>query len=88
MPNEPPTLPVSTRTLSVGTFSTSRARPPRMPITPWQPTFSVQRSVLGSYEPIAERGSMGLTTMRLETISSRVTCAASAKAFFTASPSP
>ena len=59
-----------------------------MPITPWQPTFSVQRSVLGSYEPIAERGSMGLTTMRLETISSRVTCAASAKAFFTASASP
>jgi hypothetical protein len=30
-----------------------------MPITPWQPTFSVQRPVLASHEPIAERGSMG-----------------------------
>ena len=62
------------------------ARPPRRPITPWQPTRSTQRPF--SIEPIAERGSIGATTMRLELISSRVTCAASANAFFTASALP
>src|ERR1044072_7843107 len=54
MPNEPPTLPVSTRTLSGVVLSTSLASPPRKPITPWQPTRSTQRPFWTL--PIAARG--------------------------------
>ena len=87
MPNEPPTLPVSTRIFSTGAFS-GPISSWRMLNTPWQPSRSVQRSVSASYSPIAERGSIGQTTTRLLRIFSRVTWAALANAASTAAASP
>ena len=75
------------RTFSFGTPSTPATRP-RRPNTPCEPTRSVQRSCSGSYSAVAERGSIGQTTMRLLSSSSRVTCAAPAKAAATAARSP
>ena len=85
MPNEPPTLPVSTCTLSGVVFSTP-ARPAFMPITPW--LHGVQREALRSprrSSPIAARGSIALTTRRLLTSLSLTLCAAAAKAAATLS---
>jgi hypothetical protein len=45
---------------------------PRRPNTPWQPTRSTQRP--SSIEPIAERGSMALTTIRWLTIDIEPRC--------------
>ena len=87
MPNEPPTLPVSTRTRFGSTPSTP-AIEARMPNTPWQPRRSVQRPLAASCSPIAERGSIGATTMRLLRMRSRVTCAARANASATRAASP
>ncbi len=85
MPNEPPTLPVSTRTWSRSAFSGTRSRS-RMPKAPWQPSRSTKRpsSIFAS----AERGSIAATTMRLLRGLSFVTCAALAKASATFSGSP
>jgi len=87
MPNDPPTLPVRTRSFSTGT--------PRMPLsglrcpnTPWQPRRRISRSVSGSYSLMAERGSIGHTTIRLLRSDRVVTYAARAKAAATCSLSP
>ena len=88
MPKLPPTLPVSTRNFSGGTFSMSFAICARSPKTPWLPTWSVQRSEALSYSPMALRGSMAQTTTRLLRIDMRVTCAARAKASSTLAASP
>ncbi len=63
MPNEPPTLPVSTRTLSAGALRISRSMFFK-PNTPWLHECSVHFSFALSYSPIAERGSIELTTSR------------------------
>ena len=77
MPKEPPTLPVSTRTWSVGRFMMV-ARVARCPKTPWQPTRRVRRP--SSTVAMAERGSIAATTMRLLRSVRRVVWAARAKA--------
>ena len=58
MPNEPPTLPVRTRSFSTGTPRMPLSRL-RWPNTPWQPRRRISRSASASYSPIAERGSIG-----------------------------
>ena len=87
MPNEPPTWPVTTRTLSAGAPRISIS-PAFMPTTPWLDEFNVHLPVAGSNSPMATRGSMALTTMRWFDVSSRVTCLALAKAAATFSASP
>ena len=87
MPNEPPTWPVSTRTLSADVPRIS-TRLVFMPKTPWLDECSVHFSVAASYSPVAARGSIGATTMRWLDVSSRVTCLALAKASATFSASP
>jgi len=87
MPKDPPTDPVSTRTFSTGTPSTSLSRL-RMPNTPWQPSRSTNRPDVASNSASAERGSIAETTMRLLRIDNFVTCAAAAKAALTFSVSP
>jgi hypothetical protein len=63
MPNEPPTLPVSTRTFSAGAPRMSRSRF-FMPKTPWLLECSVQCWAAASYSPMAARGSIAATTRR------------------------
>ncbi len=87
MPNEPPTLPVSTRTLSAGAPRMSRSMFFR-PNTPWLHECSVHFSLPASNSPIAERGSIEATTRRWLISGSLVTCAALAKASATLPASP
>ncbi len=88
MPNEPPTLPVSTRTFDGSTFRMSLASRLRSPNAPWEPTRSVHLPSTASYSAMAARGSSADTITRLLTISRRVTWAAFSNASATAGRSP
>ena len=87
MPKEPPTLPVRMRICSGLAPRMSRIMFLR-PNTPWLHECSVHFSSALSNSPIAERGSIALTTSRWLTSGSFTTCAAPAKAAATLSLSP
>ncbi len=88
MPKLPPTSPVTTRTWLCGTRSTVSARTCGARGAPGCRCGACSGRVRRSYSPTAARGSSGAAATRVTTKSSRVTCAACARARATASRSP
>ncbi len=66
IPKDPPTSFDSTRTFSRSVLKTALASCARIPITPWVGRVTVNLSAPASYSATTARGSMALTTMRVE----------------------